>query len=58
MNVIAMPASGRIFDHLQSSMGEWNLSRLKFLVQYIGYLSFRLRDLHTTPRSWMRRITF
>ena len=28
--VIATP--GRIVDHLQSSMGEWNLSRVKFLV--------------------------
>ena len=28
--VIATP--GRIVDHLRSSMGEWDLSRVKFLV--------------------------
>jgi ATP-dependent RNA helicase DDX49/DBP8 len=30
--VIATP--GRIVDHLKSSSGEWNLSRIKFLVCY------------------------
>ena len=32
--VIATP--GRIVDHLRSSRGEWDLSRVKFLVVYIA----------------------
>ena len=33
--VIATP--GRIVDHLRSSRGEWDLSRVKFLVCYFFY---------------------
>jgi ATP-dependent RNA helicase DDX49/DBP8 len=36
--VIATP--GRIVDHLRSSRGEWDLSRVKFLV--VSFLQFRI----------------
>jgi ATP-dependent RNA helicase DDX49/DBP8 len=37
--VVATP--GRIVDHLKSSVGEWDLSRVRFLVSwYVGGISF------------------
>ena len=39
--VIATP--GRIVDHLRSSRGEWDLSRVKFLVCYLFFSMSCLR---------------
>lgn len=49
--VIATP--GRIVDHLRSSNGEWDLSRVKFLV-YVVIRSRIIPPLILMHRSWMK----
>ena len=53
--VIATP--GRIVDHLRSSNGEWDLSRIKFLVRS----NVDVTDIFIDPgclRFWTRQTAF
>lgn len=53
--VVATP--GRIVDHLKSSAGEWDLSRVKFLVSCSTH--FQNIDLRFTRRRyWMKQIVY
>ncbi len=53
--VVATP--GRLVDLMRSNSGEWDLSRVKFLVSYPqNYLDYAL--LTTWRRFWTRRIDF
>ena len=53
--VVATP--GRIVDHLKSSHGGWDLSRIKFLVSTImRFRAFEVKKM--LPRSWMKLIGF
>jgi len=56
--VIATP--GRMVDHLKSSSGEWDLSRIKFLVSHKCFRACDIRfTLHTiTTRYLMKQIGF
>ena len=52
--IIATP--GRIVDHLRSSNGEWNLSRVKFLVCTVGM--YLVKTSNNRIRSLMKLIGF
>jgi ATP-dependent RNA helicase DDX49/DBP8 len=52
--IIATP--GRIVDHLRSSSGEWNLTRVKFLVCTVG--TCLVKTSNNCIRSLMKLIDF
>lgn len=55
--VVATP--GRIVDHLRSSTsGEWDLSRVKFLVRCVDHVTCMLASKWAIFRSWMKLIVF
>lgn len=52
--VIATP--GRIVDHLKSGSGEWNLSRVKFLVGIYAFITTVKRFTRDNCRFLMKQI--